>query len=88
MVTKNTILGYTGNTGHSQGDHLHFETLINNKRVDPLCVMPIPAGLELVSSKSTGTCPGSYSDGMTDTIEIEKLNRHCSQWGLTPNFIS
>jgi hypothetical protein len=33
-------LGPVGNTGHSSGTHLHFETLVNGVRVNPLSVLP------------------------------------------------
>ena len=33
-------LGPVGNTGHSSGTHLHFETLVDGVRVNPLSVLP------------------------------------------------
>jgi murein DD-endopeptidase MepM/ murein hydrolase activator NlpD len=33
-------LGPVGNTGHSTGVHLHFETLVDGERVNPLSLLP------------------------------------------------
>ena len=33
-------IGPVGNTGHSTGTHLHFETLVDGVRVNPLSVLP------------------------------------------------
>ena len=33
-------LGPVGNTGHSSGTHLHFETMVGGVRVNPLSVLP------------------------------------------------
>ncbi|MBA2522561.1 MAG: peptidoglycan DD-metalloendopeptidase family protein [Solirubrobacterales bacterium] len=35
-VAQGDVIGYVGNTGHSFGDHLHFEVRINGTPVDPL----------------------------------------------------
>jgi murein DD-endopeptidase MepM/ murein hydrolase activator NlpD len=39
-VYANTLIGYSGNTGHSSGPHLHFEVNMNGQPVDPTLYLP------------------------------------------------
>ncbi len=39
-VSAGQPLGPVGTTGHSTGVHLHFETLVDGERVNPLSVLP------------------------------------------------
>jgi len=40
QVGAGTPIGSVGSTGHSQGPHLHFETLVNGTRVNPTSIYP------------------------------------------------
>lgn len=39
-VTKDTIIGLMGSTGHSSGDHLHLEVYQDGKTINPLSILP------------------------------------------------
>lgn len=36
IVSKGALLGEVGTTGRSTGNHLHYEVIVNNKRIDPI----------------------------------------------------
>ena len=72
----NTQTAYVGTTGHSTGCHLHFETKIDNKLVDPACVF------------GTGTdCPQGLSapPNLCNAEEREALKNNGSSMDGKPN---
>ena len=38
-VAQGTVIGYVGSTGHSTGNHLHFEVRINGAATDPMAYL-------------------------------------------------
>ncbi|WP_223605542.1 M23 family metallopeptidase [Chryseobacterium sp. OSA05B] len=40
-VKPGQLIGLSGNTGHSTGPHLHYEIIVEGKRIDPLLFLNI-----------------------------------------------
>ncbi|MAZ14793.1 MAG: peptidase M24 [Ahrensia sp.] len=51
-VYQGQIIGYAGSTGQSTGNHLHYELIINGKKVDPMRVR-LPSRRGLTGSELT-----------------------------------
>jgi murein DD-endopeptidase MepM/ murein hydrolase activator NlpD len=41
-INRNTLIGYSGNTGKVTGSHLHFAIKKDDSFIDPLSVLPTP----------------------------------------------
>ena len=42
-IEQGQVIGYVGSTGRSTGPHLHYEIMVNNRKVNPLTVK-LPTG--------------------------------------------
>ena len=70
-VSERQVIGYVGNTGHSEGSHLHYEIVLNGKRINPAIDSNTLIDPQELIKPDNNTYLGGCLNGLTVTKQIQ-----------------
>ena len=73
VVEQGQLLGYGGDTGKSDGKHVHFEVHFDNTLIDPLRLLPQTAKTSETNRAACGTTPLVLDRGSRATLDFASL---------------